>query len=129
MVPKNMLKFLRGPIHKIPCYELDCKIVLHTRAYNKKYCKKHRGQSGRSRQYKHVKKRQTDLQSPYSKYQKFEETTKRQCLKCEKSFSSIGKFNRLCHLCNQDNDTVGKSVNYVGVDSYADYEREDMYGV
>jgi hypothetical protein len=57
---------------------------------------------------KNVKKRQTDMQSPYGK---FGETTKSLCLKCGEKFGSISKFNKLCEPCNQENEVIKESVN------------------
>jgi hypothetical protein len=112
MLSKNRLKFLRGPIHRIPCHELNCNIVLHTRAYNKKYCQKHNNMAKMGRQHrKNVKKRQTEMQSPYGR---FGNTTQKLCLKCGQTFGSISKFNKLCEPCNQDNETIMEQMNSVG---------------
>jgi hypothetical protein len=57
---------------------------------------------------KNVKKRQTDMQSPYGR---FGETIKKGCLKCGEPFGSISKFNKLCEPCNQENEVIKESVN------------------
>lgn len=108
MITKNRLKFLRGPVHKIPCHEFNCKTMLHTRAYNKKYCHIHchMAKMGKMRR-KNVKKRQTDIQSPYGR---FGETTQKLCLKCGDSFGSISRFNKLCEPCNQDNEIIKQHI-------------------
>lgn len=108
MLSKSRLKFLRGPIHKIPCHELHCKIVLYTRAYNKKYCQKHNHMAKKSRLYrKNIKKSQKDIQSLYGRYG---ETIEKLCLKCNEKFGSSGPFNKLCEPCNYVNETIKERI-------------------
>ena len=96
---KNKNIFLKRPILHIPCGAVGCKIVLYSRAPNKKYCNKHTlvvklgklatiNRKKQSVTYKGVYK----LDFKY----KF-------CLKCDKKFDSFGIYHRLCDRCNDDN--------------------------
>lgn len=111
MVTKNQLKFLRRPIHKIPCHKLNCKIILYTRSYRKKFCHIHGSMAKLSNQCrKNVKKSRILKKSPYSDYGK---TVQKICLKCGNQFDSISKFNKLCNLCNHENKTIRQQISII----------------
>ncbi len=121
MLSKSRLKFLRGPIHKILCKELHCKTVLHTRAYNKKYCHKHNHMAKMSRLHrKNVKKSQAHLRSPYGKYGG---TIEKLCLKCNEKFGSGSPFNKLCEPCNHNNETIKERIMDVSHSSIESHNR------
>ncbi len=93
--------FLKRPIYKIPCIHEGCKIILHTRSFNRKRCHKH----GANAKYKISKRsldKRKDMNSPY--YVKPKKI--RECLKCGKQFESLSDSNRVCNSCNNENDVL-----------------------
>jgi urate oxidase len=116
MSSKSRVSFLRKPVHKIPCYQLDCKTILHTRSYNQKYCHKHNWMSNVSKNSKKNRnKYKKDMSSPYGH---FTETTKRNCLKCDESFGSTGKFHKLCEPCNLENEFIIRKSKKSGISNF-----------
>jgi hypothetical protein len=100
---------LKRPIYKIPCQHEGCKIVIHTRSFNRKKCHKH----GTNAKYK-ISQRSKDKRklekSPYS----ISVQKTRECLKCGKKFGSLSNYNRICKVCNAENEQLKAEKSFMG---------------
>ncbi len=100
---------MKRPIYKIPCKEEGCKIVVHTRSFNRKRCHKHGANAKNKLSQKTIEKRKL-WKSPYGKMPK----KIRNCLKCGNKFESFSINNRICIGCNKENDNVRGAKSFHG---------------
>jgi hypothetical protein len=101
--------FLKRPIYKIPCQQEGCKIVIHTRSFNRKKCYRHVTNAKYKISQRSKDKRKLE-KSPYSiAIQKT-----RECLKCGCKFGSVSEYNRICKTCNAENDQLKSEKLFLG---------------
>jgi hypothetical protein len=101
---------MKRPIYKIPCQQEGCKIVIHTRSFNRKKCHKHVANAKYKISQRSKDKRKLE-KSPYSiPIQKT-----RNCLKCGSKFGSLSEYNRICKTCNAENEhLIKKEKTFLG---------------